>query len=205
MSEAQEYLCLSSRDEWRAWLEKNYAREKEVWLIHYKKVTGKQTLTINDAVDEALCFGWIDGLLKRIDPEKHVVRYSPRRERSIWSQINKGRVERLVREGRMTAAGLAKVALAKENGQWDAAIKRADADALAADLQKTLRRHKGMLSAFRKLAPSRRRLYLWWIDSAKKDETRQRRITALIDYLAGRGQPPGGGPPEERRPSKASH
>jgi uncharacterized protein YdeI (YjbR/CyaY-like superfamily) len=192
MSKAQTYVTFSSRDEWRAWLEENHAHEKEVWVIHYKKASGKQGLTVSDAVEEALCFGWIDGILKRIDAEKHVVRYSPRRARSIWSQINKGRVARLIQEGRMTAAGLAKVAQAKECGQWQAATQREDVDTILADVERALRRHKGMLKAFRSLAPSHRKQYLWWIDSAKRAETRQKRIAALIDYLAGRGKPLGG-------------
>ncbi len=177
------YLSFASRAEWRAWLRENYATAKEVLLVHYKKATGRQGLSVAEAVEEALCFGWIDGILKRIDAERHVVRYSPRRAGSVWSQVNKGRVERLTREGRMTAAGLAKVEQAKKNGQWDAAAQREDADTIPADLQKALRKHKGTLKAFREAAPSRRKQYLWWIGSAKRDETRQKRIAALIDYL----------------------
>jgi uncharacterized protein YdeI (YjbR/CyaY-like superfamily) len=192
LDENRQYLCFSSRAEWRAWLGKNHAREKEALLIHYKKATGKQGLSVSEAVEEALCFGWIDGILRRIDAEKHVVRYTPRRKGSIWSQINKGRVERLIQEGRMTAAGLEQVTLAKKNGQWQAAAQREDVNTISIDLQRALRKHNGMLKAFKELAPFRRKQYLTWIGSAKRDETWQKRVTILIDYLAGRGKPFGG-------------
>ncbi len=186
-----QYLSFASRAEWRAWLQENHARAKEVLLIHYKKGTGKQGLSVPEAVEEALCFGWIDGILRRIDAEKHVVRYTPRRKGSVWSQLNKGRVARLIQEGRMTAAGLEQVAIAKENGRWQAAERLEDVDTVPAELTKALRKHPGMLKAFKELAPSRRKQYIWWIGSAKRDETRQKRIAALIDYLSGRGKPLG--------------
>ena len=178
-----QYLSFAGRAEWRAWLQENHARAKEVLLVHYKKATGKQGLSVPEAVEEALCFGWIDGILRRIDAERHVVRYTPRRKGSMWSQINKGRVERLIREGRMTPAGLEQVRIAKQNGRWQAAEQLEDVDTIPADLQKALRKCKGTLKAFRESARSRRKQYLGYIGSAKRDETRQKRIAALIDYL----------------------
>jgi uncharacterized protein YdeI (YjbR/CyaY-like superfamily) len=183
-----QYLSFASRVEWRAWLQENHTRAKEALLIHYKKATGKQGLSVAEAVEEALCFGWIDGILRRIDAERHVVRYTPRRKGSVWSQVNKGRVERLIREGRMTAAGLAQVTLAKQNGQWQAAVQRGDVDTIPPDLQKALRKHRGMLKAFRELSRTRRKQYLWWIGAAKRKETWQKRVTALIEYLSGAGK-----------------
>lgn len=117
-------LTFATREEWRAWLEQHCASEREAWLVHYKKKAAQRTVTYDEAVEEALCFGWIDGLLKSIDGERYALRYSPRKRRSIWSQSNKRRVEKLIAEGRMTAAGLAKVTEAQENGEWDAATAR---------------------------------------------------------------------------------
>ena len=106
------------REQWRAWLGENHDAAKELWLVFHKKHTGKGGLTYDEAVEEALCFGWIDGILKRIDDEKHMVRFCPRRKNSIWSERNKERVRRMIEAGRMTDIGLAKVQEAKENGQW---------------------------------------------------------------------------------------
>jgi len=99
-------LYLKNRDEWRRWLEKNHKREPEIWLIYYKKHTKKSSIPYNDAVEEALCFGWIDSTVKGIDGEKYAQRFSPRKPKSNWSEPNKERIERLIKEGKMTPAGL---------------------------------------------------------------------------------------------------
>src|SRR5512136_2082325 len=117
-------LPFISRDEWRAWLEENHATATEAWLVHNKKHTGKPGLALEEAVEEALCFGWIDGVLKPIDEEKYALRYSPRKKGSLWSETNKRRVRKLIKQGRMTEAGLAKVQEAKANGEWRAAALR---------------------------------------------------------------------------------
>ena len=121
MAKIGKQRCMRSRDAWRAWLQKHHATEDELWLIFYKKHTGKAGLVYEEAVQEALCFGWIDGIRKRIDDEKHTIRFSPRRKRSVWSEANKKRVRQMIKEGRMAEAGLAKVKEAKKNGQWDSA------------------------------------------------------------------------------------
>jgi len=119
MVEVGKQRCMKTRSAWRAWLQKHHATADELWLILFKKHTGKAGLVYEDAVREALCFGWIDGILKRIDDEKHTIRFSPRRKNSVWSATNKKRVAKVIAEGRMTEAGLAKVKEAKRNGQWD--------------------------------------------------------------------------------------
>jgi len=108
---------MKTRGQWRSWLAKHHDQEKELWLIFYKEHTGHAGLTYEEAVQEALCFGWIDGILKRIDDEKHTIRFSPRRKNSIWSATNKKRVARMIASERMTEVGLAKVQEAKRNGQ----------------------------------------------------------------------------------------
>jgi len=106
--EITETLFFNKRSDWRAWLEKNHDKKKEVWLIHYKKHTGKTSIEYNDTVEEALCFGWIDSTLKRIDDEKHVIRFSPRNPNSIWSKSNITRVKKMIKKGKMTISGLEK-------------------------------------------------------------------------------------------------
>lgn len=112
-------LRMTTAKEWRAWLQANHAVEKEVWLIFYKKHTGISGVTFEEATEEALSFGWVDSIMKRIDEEKYALRYTPRRKGSIWSEGNKRRVANLIEQGRMTEAGLAKIDEAKQSGEWD--------------------------------------------------------------------------------------
>src|SRR5688572_6378674 len=102
-------LYVTSREEWRAWLTKHYQTESEIWLIYYKKHTGKPRISYDDAVEEALCFGWVDSIVKKIDDEAFAQKFTPRRDTSKWSEINIKRVRKLIREGRMTEAGRAKI------------------------------------------------------------------------------------------------
>ena len=114
-------LHFTTPDEWRAWLQANHATEKDVWLTFYKKHSATRSITFEEATDEALSFGWIDSSMKRIDDEKYVLRYTPRRKGSNWSERNKKRVAELIEAGRMTEAGLAKIDEAKQSGKWDEA------------------------------------------------------------------------------------
>jgi uncharacterized protein YdeI (YjbR/CyaY-like superfamily) len=179
-------LFFSNPGEWRAWLEEHYATEREAWLVHYKKKFTGETLTYEQAVEEALCFGWIDGLLHKIDDEKFALRYSPRRPRSVWSVANQERVEKLIHEGRMTAAGLEKIHAAKANGEWDAATAREDINAIPADLAEELEKDQAW-AAFDEWPPSRKKGYLYWLGNAKRAETRQKRIREIVEMaLTGR-------------------
>lgn len=181
MKGPDKYLTFTNRADWRAWLEKHHAVEKEVWLLHYRKKAAKQSLPYEDAVEEALCFGWIDGLLRSIDGEKYALRYSPRKSKSIWAENNKRRVEKLIREGRMTTAGLEKIAQAKAGGEWDAATAREDVNVIPPDLERELRKHKAAWASFKKWPASRKKMHLYWLTSAKRVETRQKRIQAIIE------------------------
>lgn len=195
MREAREQGSFADRQAWRAWLAENHATAKEMWLIFFKKHTGKPGLAYEEAVEEALCFGWIDGILKRIDHEKHTIRFSPRRKNSVWSQRNKTRVRKMIEEGRMTEVGLAKVAEAKTNGQWDKAAQREDATRVPAELEAALAKDKRARQNFEKLAPSYRKQFIYWVASAKREETRHRRVAEAVALLAqdkrmGMGQRP---------------
>jgi len=175
---------MKTRGQWRSWLEKHHDREKELWLIFYKKHTGRTGLAYEEAVQEALCFGWIDGILKRIDDEKHTIRFSPRRKNSIWSQTNKKRVARMIAEMRMTEAGLAKVAAAKRNGQWENASVQRPTPEIPSELNQALAGNKAARENFENLAPSYRRQYIWWIAIAKRAETRRKRVVEAVRLLA---------------------
>jgi uncharacterized protein YdeI (YjbR/CyaY-like superfamily) len=171
-------------DDWRRWLAENHATAQEIWLIFYKKHTGKPGLAYEEAIEEALCFGWIDGILKRIDDEKHTIRFCPRRKNSIWSQRNKKRVCKLIEEGRMTDAGLAKVREAKANGQWNKAAVREDITIVPAELAAALAQNEKARQHFAALAPSYRRQFISWVAGARRDETRRKRIAQTVTMLA---------------------
>jgi uncharacterized protein YdeI (YjbR/CyaY-like superfamily) len=176
---------MRDRDQWRAWLAENHATAAEICLVFYKKHVGKPGLTYIEALEEALCFGWIDGIVRRIDGEKHTIRFSPRRKNSIWSEQNKKRVGRLIEEGRMTEAGMVKVREAKANGQWDKAAQREDTTLVPPELTAALAKNAKARQSFEKLAPCYRRQFIYWIGIAKRDETRQKRVTEAVRLLAG--------------------
>ncbi|CAG0934087.1 hypothetical protein TFLX_03335 [Thermoflexales bacterium] len=180
MTELGQPLHFTQPAEWRAWLAANHASAKELWLVIYKKHTGQPSLALEEAVEEALCFGWIDGLLRRIDDERFALRFSPRKKGSVWSQVNKRRVAKLIKQGRMTEAGLAKVKEAKANGQWRAAARREDVSNISTDLKKALKANPQTWRNFENLAPSHKRQFIYWIDSAKTEITRQRRIQETV-------------------------
>ena len=183
MPEITKTLMVANAGEWREWLEKNYNIEDEIWLIHYKKHSGKCGFTYDEAVEEALCFGWIDGIMKRIDNEKHTIRYTPRRKRSIWSALNKKRVAKLIKEGRMTKAGMEKIQHAKKSGEWEKALIREDVSIIPDDLKKVLEENIKAKEIFENSTPSIKKQFMWWINDAKKEETRQRRILKVIKML----------------------
>ncbi|MBN1505767.1 MAG: YdeI/OmpD-associated family protein [Sedimentisphaerales bacterium] len=168
---------------WRAWLAENHQSHNGLWLLFHKRHTGRSGLTYVEALEEALCFGWIDGIVKRIDGEKHMIRFSPRRKNSIWSEHNKKRVRRLIRQGRMTPTGLARVREARANGQWTKAAVREDITIVPAELMEALARNEKARLRFESLAPSYRRQFIYWVAVARRDETRRRRIEETIELL----------------------
>jgi uncharacterized protein YdeI (YjbR/CyaY-like superfamily) len=184
MKESSKRRCFRGREDWRTWLAAHHATAQEVWLVIRKKHAGKAGLTYVAALEEALCFGWIDGILKRIDDEKHTVRFTPRRKNSIWSELNKKRVAKLIQEGRMTEAGLARIKEAKANGQWEKAAVRADVTVVPPELTAALAGNARARESFEKLAPSYRKQFIYWISAAKREETREKRIKTTIKLLA---------------------
>jgi uncharacterized protein YdeI (YjbR/CyaY-like superfamily) len=178
-----DYLEFQYRDQWRKWLEEHHATATEAWLILYKKKYKDQGLSLDAATEEALCFGWIDGTLKPLDEKRYALRYSPRTSKSIWSVRNIRRVEKLIHEGKMTEAGEQKIAEAKENGQWEAAIRREQVDEIPRELESALRKAADALSAYRALPDSRKKQYIYWLQSAKREETKQKRIRKIVEEV----------------------
>lgn len=190
MANTKKQLYVTSRGEWRGWLEKNHDKEQEVWLIYYKKHTGKPRIPYDDAVEEALCFGWIDSIVKRIDDERYTQKYTPRKDKSIWSELNKQRAEKMIKQKRMTKAGLEKIEVAKKNGEWWKQPAGEDDTGLPPALEKALAANKKARENFANFAPYQRKQYVGWILSAKREETREKRIKEVVKRSA-RNQKPG--------------
>jgi uncharacterized protein YdeI (YjbR/CyaY-like superfamily) len=172
-----------ARDEWRSWLKRNHSREKEAWLIFYKKQACKGKMSYLEALDEALCFGWIDGRLKRIDDERHMIRFSPRRERSIWSDRNVTRVRELIVEGKMTPAGLAKIDKKTLNRPTFDNGKKRPRFRISSEMKRRLMINAKAWKNYCNLAPSAKEQYAYWLTSAKKPETREKRLKKAIALL----------------------
>jgi uncharacterized protein YdeI (YjbR/CyaY-like superfamily) len=176
-------LHVTDRQEWRAWLEKNHAMEKEVWLIYFKKHTGNPRIPYDDAVEEALCFGWIDSIVSKIDEDKYCQKFTPRKEKSSWSELNKKRVERLIKQGRMTEIGLAKIETAKKNGAWNKTATSKMTFDIPIELEEALSADAEARTFFYSLSPSYRKQYIGWIAGAKKKETRKKRTSEAVKLL----------------------
>jgi uncharacterized protein YdeI (YjbR/CyaY-like superfamily) len=171
----------------RRWLEKHHATSQELYVGYYKKHTGKPSLTWPQSVDEALCFGWIDGIRRSWDEEGYLIRFTPRRKQSIWSKINLKRVLELIEEGRMAPAGLAVYQARNPEKTSKYSFEQRETAKLPPSLEKQLRANRKAWAFFQAQPPGYRRLISFYVVSAKQDETRQRRLERLIeDSAAGR-------------------
>ena len=168
----------------RRWLEANHGKADGLWIAFWKAHTGKAGLTYLEAVDEALCFGWIDGLKKRLDDHAFVQRFTPRKARSTWSHINIGKVEALTKAGRMAPAGLAAFEGRDPARVGIYSFENRDKAALDATLARRFKAQKAAWSFFETQPPGYRRLLIFWVTSAKQAATRERRLARLIDHCA---------------------
>jgi uncharacterized protein YdeI (YjbR/CyaY-like superfamily) len=172
-----------SRKAWRDWLEKHHASSKGVWLVYAKKHSGLPSVTYNDAVEEALCFGWIDNKINPIDDDFYMQVFTPRKLKSAWSALNRARVERVVAAGLMTAAGLAAVKAAKESGAWNA-TKHVEELTIPPDLEKAIKANPDASRYWATYSPSRRKGVLYRLAGAKRPETRARYLEDIIKNMA---------------------
>ena len=184
MNEPSRPLEFTHRDQWRSWLEKNHAIAQEARLLLYKKPYEDRGITMDEAVEEALCFGWVDSVANRYDEKRYALRFSPRKRNSMWSVSNIERVERLIAAGKMTEAGLLKISEGKASGTWEAAIEREQVDVIPKDLERELRKREGALQAYQALSDSQKKQYLYSLQSAKREETRQKRIQKIVEEIS---------------------
>lgn len=181
-------IYAKDRQAWRRWLEKNHEKEQSVWLIYYKKASNKKSVKYSEAVDEALCFGWIDSKAKPIDAEQYMQFFSRRKPKSVWSRINKEKIERLIEQGLMTEAGHKVIRTAKENGSWTI-LDEAEQHIIPDDLAQALGQNPNADSYFSGLSRSDRRNILQWLVLAKRAETRQKRIEEIVSLAAQNKKP----------------
>ena len=179
-------IYAENRAAWRRWLQKNHAKEKAVWLIIYKMKCGTPSVYFKEAVEEALCFGWIDSKSNKRDDKSYYQYFAQRNPKSKWSKINKDKIEELIQKDLMTAAGLAVIETAKQNGAWSA-LDEVEQIIIPPDLEKAFDKNKKAAKNFEAFPRSVKKGILDWISSAKRPETRLKRITETV-RLAGENQ-----------------
>lgn len=173
-----------TRTGWRSWLRKNHATSDGVWLIYYRATTGKRRLSWEDAVKEALCFGWIDSKVKPIDDERYRQIFTPRKPQSVWSKVNKQHIVELTEANLMTDAGLRAVAVAQQNGAWSL-LEPVDALIVPDDLASALDGSRVAREAYEALSTSAKRAVLYSLYAAKRPETRAKRVAKTLAELEG--------------------
>ncbi len=176
-------LFLENPDDWRHWLSLNHDKEKEIWLIFYKKKSGKPTIKYELAVEEALCFGWIDSIIEKIDEQRYVRKFTPRKNNSNWSESNKKRVADLIMSNRMTAIGKAKVDIAKRNGKWNQETGQVISYEIPPEFQAALDHNFNAKKNFKQLSKSNQEQFIGWIMVARRHITREKRIMESIRLL----------------------
>ncbi|MDZ7956235.1 YdeI/OmpD-associated family protein [Nostoc sp. DedQUE09] len=176
-------FCPQSREEWRKWLEENHRTSLGVWLIYYKVKSGKPSVRYSEAVKEALCFGWIDSKVKSLDEERYMQIFTPRKPKSVWSKLNKQYIEELIKQSLMTTVGLEKIEAAKENGSWNS-LDAIEALIIPLDLKQALEANTTAKEYFEAFNNSSKKNILFWIDSAKRPETRLKRIEQTVNSAA---------------------
>ncbi|HEU5005278.1 MAG TPA: YdeI/OmpD-associated family protein [Candidatus Saccharimonadales bacterium] len=176
-------LHFASQQDWRAWLEHNHGQPQGVWLKHAKKSSGKESVSYQEALTEALCYGWIDSQKQAYDKDFFLQKFSPRRPKSIWSKVNVAKAKELISSGRMQSAGLAVVDVAKHDGRWDGAYNSPSASLVPEDFQAALDKNPKAKQFFETLNKTNVYAFCWRVQTAKKPETRMARIEKFIDML----------------------
>ena len=176
-----ERIEVKNKEDWRNWLAQNHDQKQSVWLTFQKKQSLDKGISLDDAVEEAICFGWIDGKLRKLDEMRYILRFSPRKPKSVWSKINRDRAEMLIKAGKMTPSGLATIEQAKAHGSWHSAYTNKVKDDLPEDLEEALKKNASAWANFQKFANSYRNMYIGWIIASKTSETRRRRIQKVVE------------------------
>ena len=175
---------IKTRNKWRNWLTKNHDKVPDgIWLVYYKKETNLATLEYDESVVEALCFGWIDSIIKKLDDERYMRKFTPRKLDSRWSALNKKRVAKAIREGIMTQYGLVKIEAAKKAGIWDQDNRPQICFDVPDELKTEFEKNAKAKDFFGQLAPTYQKHFIGWIQIAKRDETRKKRIEEAISLL----------------------
>jgi uncharacterized protein YdeI (YjbR/CyaY-like superfamily) len=177
-----EMKSFTNRDEWRSWLETNYQDKNEIGLVYFKRDSGIDSVTYDESVEEALCFGWIDGVRKSIDDKKYFIRFTPRKPGSVWSLVNTKRIEQLTAAGKMKPEGLKAVEEAKKSGEWDKAYSLKAGREIPDDFQEALNKSEAAKAYFEKLSNSDKSSYISHV-SIKTPDKRVERIKKIIELL----------------------
>jgi uncharacterized protein YdeI (YjbR/CyaY-like superfamily) len=180
--------CPSNKEQWRNWLKKNHLTKESIWLIINKKGSPTPNLNWSEAVDEALCFGWIDSTKKSIDSEKYMQYFCKRKPNSNWSKINKDKVKTLIEQGLMDEAGYKSIEIAKENGSWSN-LDKVEALVIPEDLKEKFANYQGSMEYFDSLSKSAKKILLYWVISAKRKETRKKRILEIAENASQKLKP----------------
>jgi uncharacterized protein YdeI (YjbR/CyaY-like superfamily) len=175
-----ETFCPTSQKDWRQWLENNHNFKQSIWLVYYKKVSKKVTIDWSKAVDEALCFGWIDSKKRPIDKETFMQLFSKRKPNGTWSKVNKEKIQKLIDAKLMTKAGFESINNAKQNGSWTI-LDEVEKLIIPKDLEEEFNKSLGSLKYFKSLSRSLQKSILHWIVLAKRLETRQKRIKEIVE------------------------
>jgi uncharacterized protein YdeI (YjbR/CyaY-like superfamily) len=183
-----ETICPQSRQQWRQWLQENHDKKQSIWLVYYKKKSNLPTVNWSEAVDEALCFGWIDSQKKSIDEEKYMQFFCRRKSNSTWSKVNKAKIQRLEEEGLITQAGFDSIETAKLNGSWTI-LDEVEELIIPEDLENEFQNRPGSKSYFLSLSMSDRRNILQWLVLAKRQQTRLMRIQKIGKLAAQKLKP----------------
>lgn len=183
-----ETFYAKNRQEWRQWLKDNHALKQSVWLVQYKKQSNIPSISWSEAVEEALCFGWIDSTRKSVDHQQFIQFFTKRKANSMWSKINKIKIEQLIKDGLMEEAGYESIRIAKANGYWNVLDGVEELEA-PSGLEKEFEKHPGSRDFFLGLSKSAKKMILTWIALAKRPETRENRIKEVAELAAQRLKP----------------
>lgn len=179
--EEKEILYFKNAHEWRKWLHNNHNLSKGVHLVFYKVSSANESMRWEDAVQVAICYGWIDSTVRKMDEERRRQLFTPRKDKSVWSKLNKNYVEKLTADNLMHESGLKKIETAKKNGSWQS-LDTVESLEMPKDLEMAFAKNKSALDNYHNFSPSYRKNYLYWLNQAKREETRQSRIEQIVKF-----------------------